>query len=96
MEPTISNVLNNYSMLTYYDETRDENGCLLFCNGHSFDKINFDKIMNLIVLTNSDDPSSILMFNSFINYEIIPLKYAMDKLVLQSGKNTITLFCKKK
>ena len=96
MKTNVENLLNDYSMLTYYDEIRDETGRLLFCNGHSFDGVKIDEDTRYITLTNKNDSSSICMLDPNLGYKIIPLKYAIDKLIFQSGNNAITFFCKKK
>lgn len=95
MKRELIDILNSYSVVTYYDEVRDENDLLLFCNGHSFDLVDIDNITKYIILTNKNDDSSKCILNPDLKYEIIPLKYAIDKLILTSGNKIKTLFCKK-
>lgn len=95
MERNIESVLNGYCMLTYYDEIRDDEGRLIFCNGHSFNKVNVDDITNYILLSNDDDPGNMCMLNPSLDFEIIPIKFAMDKIIFRSGKGKIIFFAKK-
>lgn len=95
MEKNVGDVLSKYDVITYYDEIRREDGVLLFCNGHSFDTIEIDDVTGYIVLSSKEDDGNTCMLNPCFNFEIIPLKYAIDKLVLTSDGSRVIFFCKK-
>lgn len=97
MKEKMINVLNKYSMLTYYEEKRDKNGRLLFFKECSFDKVEVDTITKYIVLSNENSSSSICIIDPHFGYKIIPLKYERDKIIIldYSGKNSIIFFGKK-
>lgn len=96
MNEKLQNILNNYSVFTYYDEIRTNSNELIFCNGHSFDEVNFDDITEFVIFSNKKDPSSICMVNPQLDFKIIHLKYGMDKLIFFHNNYEVkNFFCKK-
>lgn len=96
MNDKLQNILNSYSIFTYYDEVRNDSGELIFCNGHSFDKVGIDDITRYIMFSSKKDPNSICMINPKLDFQVIHLKYGIDKLIfLNNNYEVKKFFCKK-
>lgn len=95
MRGNVYDVLKKYSIISYYNEIRDENGKLLFSNGHSFNKVAIDNATKYITLINDNDPGNICMLNPNLEYNIISLGSLTDQLLITNGNNILKLFCKK-
>lgn len=95
MRGNVYDVLKKYNIISYYNEIRDENGKLLFSNGHSFNKVVIDNVTKYITLINNDDPGSICILSPDLEYKIISLGTLTDQLLITNGNNILKLFCKK-
>lgn len=87
--------LKKYGTLTYYEESRKADGKLSFCSWNNFDKVEFDHITNVIVLSSKKNPMSRCIIDPALKYEIIHINREMDRIEIFNKNWVQKFFCKK-